>query len=297
MLERLMIVGPGTMGLSLGYALWQADAVRSLVYCGRRPEPPSHPLFGQGIADYHFGLMPPPAGTEAMVLSVPDGVLPELVHALAGQGQAPAGAVAFHTSGALSADVLGPLHAVGYAVGTFFPLETLSHPLTGSERLLGASVVVSGEPPAQRLSRRLVGALGGEALEIPVHRRALAHAASVLVSNGLAALVAVGEDLLSRAGVDDERARAALAGLARGGLEDFAAGGDTGAIRGPITSGDPEALGLHLRALDGADRELYRAVAQVLWDRRPGGRPPPEASDDIASMLRAAVPADHQEAR
>ena len=61
--DRLMIVGPGKLGLALGYALWQADGVDGLEYHGRRPEPPSHPLFTQGVARYVYGLERPSSGT------------------------------------------------------------------------------------------------------------------------------------------------------------------------------------------------------------------------------------------
>ncbi len=293
-LERVMIVGPGALGLSLGDALWQADAVRSLLYCGRRPEPPSHPLFGQGIAEYHFGLASPPPGTEAVVLAVPDGVLAELAHALAGQGRPAPDTVALHTSGSSSAEVLGPLHAAGYSVGTFFPLRAISHPLTGADRLHGAAIAVSGEPPAQRVGHALVRALRGRLLEVPVQRRAVLHAASILMSNGAAALMAVGVDLLARAGVAGDGARVVLADLARDGLDDVSETGDPGVVPGPVSAGDHESLGLHLRALEGADRDVYRALSQVLLDRAPGVAP--DVGDALRFLLRTPATGDLEEA-
>ncbi|NIP80936.1 MAG: hypothetical protein GWM90_17660, partial [Gemmatimonadetes bacterium] len=69
--ERIFFVGPGRVGLSLGYALSQESGV-DLVYAGRRPEPPAHPLFVQGTARYVYGLERPAPGTTAVILSVPD---------------------------------------------------------------------------------------------------------------------------------------------------------------------------------------------------------------------------------
>ena len=57
--DRITIVGPGKVGLSLAYALLQAEAVDEVTICGRRPDPPSHPLFNQDLARYVFGLEPP----------------------------------------------------------------------------------------------------------------------------------------------------------------------------------------------------------------------------------------------
>lgn len=282
-----MVVGPGRLGLALGYAVWQADAVRHLVYCGRRPDPPSHPLFGQGAAEYHFGLMAPPPGTDAVLLTVPDGVLPEMAHALAGQGRPGPGAVALHTSGALSTEVLAPLHAAGYAVGSIHPLQTVTHPMTGAERLRGAGFAVGGEPPARRVATGLVHALGGDVLEIPVARRPLYHAAAVLASNGLTALVAVAADLLVRAGVDPDRALPVLASLGRGALDDVADQGLRPGLAGPVVEADLETVDLHLRALEGDAREVYRALSRVLADVAEDRGVEPDRVGALRSLLQA----------
>lgn len=264
MAERLFFVGPGRAGLALGYALWQAEAVERITYCGRRPEPPSHPLFIQGLARYCFGLERPAPGTNAVFLSVPDRVLPEMAHALAGQGDAPPGCAAFHLSGALSGDVLAPLHARGYAVGTFHPLQSMAHPVTGADRLPGSTFALSGEPRAVRVARRLVAYLGGREVTIPVTQRPLYHAAGVLASNYLAVLLAVGGRLLVRAGVAEDRALEALLPLARGTLENVAEMGLGPALTGPVARGDGETVRLHLMSMEPREREVYRALGQEL---------------------------------
>ena len=135
--ESVVIVGPGRMGLALGYALVQSDAVETLTVFGRRPEPPGHPLFTQGRAEYVFGMRSLPASTTAVLLAVPDPVVPEIAHTLAGQGPGPEGCAAMHLSGTMSTDVLAPLHAAGYAVGALNVLQVLTHPLAGAEPVEG----------------------------------------------------------------------------------------------------------------------------------------------------------------
>jgi predicted short-subunit dehydrogenase-like oxidoreductase (DUF2520 family) len=287
MFERLMIVGPGRLGLALGYALWQADAVRHLVYCGRRPDPPSHPLFGQGAAEYHFGLLTPPPDTEGVILAVPAGVLPELAHALAAQGHPSRELVALHTAGSLSAEVLGPLHAVGYAVGTLHPLQSVGDSIHGADRLVQSAFAVTGEGPARQLGRRLVFALDGDPLEIAVNRRPLAHAASVLVSNGLTALLSTAADLLASAGVGGAQARAALLSLAHSSLSDLEAGAPP---RGPIAEGDLETVDLHLRSLRGDAREIYRGMSRILLDDLEDRPASADATDALRFLLRTPLP-------
>lgn len=291
-----MVIGPGRIGLALGHALWQADAVRQLVYCGRRPDPPSHPLFVQGVADYHFGLMAPPPGTEAVILALPDGVLPEMAHALAGQGRPAPGTVAVHTSGALSTDVLAPLHAQGYAVGSFHPLQTISHPVTGAERLQGVACAVTGEAPARRWGREVAHALGGSVLEIPVARRPLYHAAAVLASNGVSALLAVAADLLMQAGVEPERVPDALGSLARAALDDGVNPNLHPGATGPVLRGEADTVGLHVRALEGDAREVYRALSRVLVEVAELRGLQSGRTDEIRSLLQSPGGASPEEA-
>ena len=258
--DRRVFVGPGRAGLALGYALQQAGALDSLTYYGRRPEPPAHPLFIEGSAEYHFGLEHPPMGTTAVFLTVPDDVLPGMAHALAAQGPAPEGCAAFHCSGALSSDVLEPLHAVGYRVGSIHPLQSLAHPVTGAERLVGSWFSVSAEPEAAGVARRLVAELDGSPLTIPVNRRPLYHAAAVVASNYLPVLLALAARLLVHAGAREEEAVPALLPLMRGTLDNIGELGLGQALTGPIARGDVETVRLHLRMLPEREGRLYREL-------------------------------------
>lgn len=288
MKEGLFFVGPGRMGLALGYALWQADIVRSLVYCGRRPEPPSHPLFIQGSARYVFGLERPGEETTAVFLSVPDDVLAEMAMTLAGQGDAPPGAAAFHLSGALNTDPLAPLHARGYSVGTLHPLQTVAHPVTGADLLPGSHFAVSGEPQAAAVARRLLSALGSQAVSIPVTRRPLYHSAAVLASSYVLAILAAAARLLCRAGVPQDEALHALLPLTRGTLENLEKLGPEQALTGPVPRGDLETIRLHLRALEPEERLLYRVLGRELIDLVRGHLLEDEIADELEELFRTA---------
>jgi len=257
-------VGPGRMGLALGYALLQADAVRALTYCGRRPDPPSHPLFLQGHARYVYGLELPPVGTGAVFLTVPDDRLAATAEHLAAQGEAPEGCVAFHVSGALSTEPLAPLHARGYPVGSFHPLQTVTRAISAADRLPGSAVAIAGEHRAVRVARGLASALGCSTMQIPVRERPRYHAAAVLASNNLAALVGTSAELLKAAGVSEDDAIRAILSLARGTLANIEEVGLHRALTGPAARGDVETVGLHLRRLDPAARRMYSTLGLEL---------------------------------
>ncbi len=252
------------MGLGLGYALWQADAVRALTYYGRRPEPPTHPLFTQGLAEYRYGLEGTASGPTVVILSVPDDALHEVAVEVAARGEAPEGCVAFHLSGALTTDVLAPLHARGYAVGSLHPLHTVANAVTGADRLPGSYFAVAGEPGAVAAARRLLAALGSPSISVPERVRPVYHAATVLASNYLATLLAAAGRLMAQAGIPEDQALAALMPLARGTLSALEEAELGKAITGPLVRGDVETISLHMRSLESRERALYAALGREL---------------------------------
>jgi predicted short-subunit dehydrogenase-like oxidoreductase (DUF2520 family) len=285
-IPHAIIVGPGRVGLSLGYAMVRHDAVSALTVCGRRPEPPSHPLFVQGLARYEFGLMRPDPDTAAVFLAVPDHVLPELAHALAGHGKAPEGCVAFHLSGALSTDVLAPLNAQSYGVGALHPLQAIAHPVSGADRIPGSYLAVTGGPEAVAVARRIAAALDSPILTVPAARRPAYHAAAVMASNFLPPLVDAACRILERAGIPFDEGLPALAPLIRGTLDNIEEHGIAESLTGPITRGDADTVALHLRALEGSDRVLYSVLGREVA-RLAAGRAPEGALQEILDLLDA----------
>jgi predicted short-subunit dehydrogenase-like oxidoreductase (DUF2520 family) len=285
--ERFVFIGPGKVGLALGHAISRAAGDVDLLYLGRRPEPPEHPLFHSGRARYQYGLDRPAEGTAAVFLTVPDAVLPELAQALAARGEAPPGCAAFHTSGALGADPLAPLHARGYAVGTLHPLQAIANPISGAERLVGSAFAISGEPAALGAARTIIGLLGGSGIMVPTGRRPLYHAAAVFASNYVVALLREAVSLLQVAGATSEEAERALTSLARGTLENVEELGIEGALTGPLLRGDVETVALHLRSLSPADAELYAALGRrtLAWVRE---RVPHEAASRLDELFERA---------
>jgi predicted short-subunit dehydrogenase-like oxidoreductase (DUF2520 family) len=261
MSERVVVIGPGRMGLALGTALLEAGAADSLLFVGRSLEAPPHPVFeGESRARYELAPHAVPEGTTVVFLAVPDAALAEVTQDLARLGPAPGGCVALHLAGALTGDVLTPLNAVGYAVGSLHPLQTVADPWSGAERLRGAAFALAGEPAAIAAGRRIAAALHGIPLLIPPAFRASYHAAAVFASNYVVAVMAVAARLLVSAGVEADRALPALLPLVRGTVDNLEHLGLVSALTGPITRGDADTVRLHLARLSGEERALYCAL-------------------------------------
>ncbi len=259
MSDHLTIVGPGRMGLALGGALSQAGALDGLTYLGRSAEPPPHPIF-DGVAGYAMGYGPVSEETTVLVLAVPDDTLHEVANEVARVGPARGGCVVLHLSGALSTDVLTPLHVAGYTVGSLHPLQTVADPWSGADRLRGCAYAIAGEPGALTAARRLVSALGGRPLVIPPALRPLYHAAAVFASNYVLAAAAAVARTLAEAGISEEDAVAAALPLMRGTMDNVEQLGLGAALTGPVVRGDVDTVRLHLSRLSPEERRLYSAL-------------------------------------
>ncbi len=261
--DHLWIVGTGRVGLALGLLLHRVQAVASLTYSGRRPIPPTHPLFAgeappaRYLPDLDSTPSPFPSG---ILLAVPDTAVPEVAARLAGR-ELPHGIPVLHLSGVLELEVLAPLAQAGCSVGALHPLCSVSDPVAGVERLRGAWFGVEGEGAARGLAARIVLAAAGRILPLPSGTRALYHAAAVFASNYLVVLLAIAERLMERAGLPSEDVRAALTSLAAGALAEVAVRGPA-ALTGPIARGDAETVRLHLARLSDDEPRVYSVLGR-----------------------------------
>ncbi|MEX2467003.1 MAG: DUF2520 domain-containing protein, partial [Gemmatimonadota bacterium] len=256
-MTTVAIVGPGRMGLALGHALQRSGELSEVTVYGRRPEAPSHPVFMETDARYVFGLEPLRGDCSAVFLAVPDDALAEVAHQVAAQGPAPGSCSAFHLSGALPTDVLAPLHVAGYQVGTFHPWIVASRSVAGADRLRGAYVGVTASSEATRTARELASLMGAEIVTLPANRRAVADAAVVMTSTFLPVLLDAAMPLLEDAGVPADDALPALVALARSVLDELDHASAPEFLGTLFERVDADALGVHLRALEGEERRLY----------------------------------------
>jgi len=258
--ETVAVIGPGRMGLALGGALMQAREVERLVYFGRSAEPPPHPLFeGEGVG-YTMGYGPLPEETAILILAVPDDAIHDVANQVARMGKAPSPCVALHLSGALSTDVLAPLHGAGFMVGSLHPLQTVADPWSGVDRLRGCAYALAGEPGALSVARRIVAALDGQPLVIPPALRPLYHATAVFASNYVLVAAAAVARTLAEAGIAEEEAVAAALPLMRGTMDNLEQLGLGAALTGPVARGDVDTVRLHLSRLSPRERRLYSAL-------------------------------------
>lgn len=185
-------------------------------------------------------------GTRIVLLAVPDGV----VAGVAGQIR-PGGAVIAHVAGSLGLDVLAPHRRVA----SVHPLVALPDSRRGAARLRGAWFATAGDHVAEEL----VAALDGRSVHVADADRSAYHAAAVIASNHLVALLGQAERVAAGVGVPLE----AYLDLARGALDDVASVGTGRALTGPVSRGDWDTVSRHLEAIAPVERPAYSLLADA----------------------------------
>lgn len=229
-MTRVRIIGPGRAGTSLHRALARAAW-------------PVEPLLGR--AD---DVREAADGVDLVVIATPDAAVAEV----AGAVEPRAGVVVAHLSGSLG---LAPL--AGHArAAVLHPLVALPDPDRGADRLVGAwfGLAAAGDP----LVEEVVAVLHGRVVRVDEDDWARYHAAAVIASNHLVALLGQVERVAASIGAPLD----AYLDLARGALDDVVALGPATALTGPVRRGDLVTVDRHLAALPPEDQAAYRMLAE-----------------------------------
>jgi predicted short-subunit dehydrogenase-like oxidoreductase (DUF2520 family) len=227
---RVRIIGPGRAGTSLHRALTRAHW-------------PVEPLVGRGD-----DLRSAAHDVDLVVIATPDAAVSEVAAGI----DPDEGAVVAHLSGSLG---LAPLAGHG-RVAVLHPLVALPDPDRGTDRLVGAwfGLAVTGDP----LVEEVVAELHGRVVRVEEDDWPRYHAAAVIASNHLVALLGQVERVAATAGSPLE----AFLDLARGTLADVAALGPAAALTGPVRRGDTATVERHLAALPEPERAAYGALSE-----------------------------------
>lgn len=254
------IAGAGRMAQALGRLLRERGEPVAAV-ASRNPEHArAAAVFIQGAEAVPYSRLARSAMRVLIAVS-DDAVVP--VGALLAESGMQEG-VALHTCGARGPEALAALAANGVSCATLHPWQTVASPEQGVAALPGSTFGITGEGAAAAWAERIVTLLGGRALRIPADKRALCHAAAVMASNHVVALIDAAAMLMGAAGIEQDEALSAMAPLVRAGTANALSGGPVRALTGPVARGDVATVAMHCDALAAVSptvRGLYRAAA------------------------------------
>lgn len=229
-MTRVRIIGPGRAGSALAIAL-ERSGWNVLPSLGRGDD-----------------LRGAAAGVDLVVIATPDASIAAVAAAVEPYDHA---AIA-HLSGSQGLAVLrGHLRPA-----VLHPLVALPDAERGAERLVGAWFGLAAD--GDSLAAEVVASLRGKVVHVAEADWARYHAAAVIASNHLVALLGQAERVAATVGAPID----AFLDLARGSLADVAALGAADALTGPVRRGDAATVERHLAALPVEERAGYEAMAR-----------------------------------
>lgn len=155
----------------------------------------------------------------------------------------------FHTSGALSSEILEKLKAVGCQTGSIHPLVSISDAKLGARRFAEAFFCVEGDAEAVETAEILVEKLCGKSFSIATEYKTLYHASAVLSSGHLTALIAVAIEMLAKCGLKENDAQKILLPLIKSTVENLQTQTPAEALTGTFARADVKTLDKHLEIL------------------------------------------------
>jgi predicted short-subunit dehydrogenase-like oxidoreductase (DUF2520 family) len=188
------------------------------------------------------------SGVDLVVIATPDASVADTAAAI----EPVAATAVVHLAGSLGLDGLAD-HVRRAAV---HPLVAMPDAEIGARRLRsGGWFAVAGDP----IARRIVADLGGRAFEVADDDRAAYHAAAVIASNHVVALLGQAERVATAAGVPFD----VYLDLVRATIDNVVDLGPAAALTGPAARGDQDTLDRHLEAIDPSEREAYLVMARL----------------------------------
>ncbi len=228
------------------------------------------------------------------LIGTPDDNIEQAGVALAAAGILKPGDIVFHLSGALSSRKLAQLEEKGAAVASVHPVKTFADPAHAAETFAGTFCGIEGSPAAAALLADTFTAIGGKVFTLETERKALYHAATVIVSNYQASLMELGTRVFERAGVVRSAARQIMEPLARETLANIFELDAVRALTGPIARGDGNVVAEHVAALASWQRnymDLYCLLGQIaLHLARQKGTAASSSLDIIENILANPIP-------
>ena len=287
-MKTLNVIGAGRVGTTLA-ALWQSRQVFAIqdVLDGKPA--------GARDAVLLIGAGTPAADLAAMraadvwMLTTPDRRIAQACQDLAASGLLRRGDVVFHCSGSASSAELSTAAACGAGVASVHPLKSFANASDAVRSFAGTFCAAEGSAEALAVLRPAFESIGARLSELDPRFKTIYHAASVMVSNYLTALLEVGLRCYSKAALPRTTALAMMEPIVRDTVENVFRLGPAHALTGPIARGDDAVVAGHLEALSTWDVEVtavYRALGMTAVDlAREHGEAEGEALARIEALL------------
>ena len=258
---RVALVGAGNVGTAVA-SLMSLKGHEIVGVASRNPDSAAAASKRLGTDVHEIHAVP---DADIVLLGVSDGAIEDVGGQIADR-ISPDTSV-WHFAGSFGIGVLGAVADVGAKACATHPVQACPNVDAAIARLPGSAWgVTCRDPETEMQTNELIERdLDGYPVAVAEEDRSIWHAAAVATSNGIAALLATGESILSDIGIDEPLR--VLGPLAEGTLQNAREGGGGAAtLTGPVVRGEKETVRRHVDALRQRPGSFgqYRAAAFLI---------------------------------
>ncbi|MBE0426543.1 MAG: DUF2520 domain-containing protein [Nitrospirae bacterium] len=261
-MHRVSIIGAGAVGTAIGYLLKKSGYLIAGIG-SRTAESANKARDFIGDGDASIDLITTARKADIVFLTTSDNAIEEVCNSIASGGGFNTGAIVFHTSGALSSEILVSAKRAGANVASLHPLQSLPDVREAVKNLPGSYFCIEGDEAALSVAREIVKAFDGREITLKVDKKPLYHAGAAVVSNFLVATVGLGLDFHEAAGINRKESLNALMPLIKGTVKNIETLGIPSALTGPIARGDSNIIEDHLKAIPKDRQDLIILYSEL----------------------------------
>lgn len=255
---KVGFVGAGKVGFSLG-KMFQLAGENVAGYFSRSPHS------AEEAADFthskfYKNLETIIKESDAIFLTVPDDEISNVWNSM--KKYPLAGKMICHCSGSLSSKVFSDIEKTDSYGFSVHPLLAVSDRYDSCRYLPNSLFTIEGDKRKINEISALIRNCGAAVELISPEVKIRYHAAAVMCSNLIVALIDSAQNEFRACGFSEEKLNMAIAPLVRGNVERLLSDGALDALTGPVERGDTGTVAGHLTVLDGTDREIYTVLSQ-----------------------------------
>lgn len=250
---KVGIIGAGKVGCSLGMLL-NLQYNNVLGFYSRSPQSSKEAAQFTKTKQY-FELEKLVEESDTIFLTVPDDVIEEVWDCL--KKFPIKGKMICHCSGSLSSTIFSNIEDTGAYGFSIHPLLAISDRYSSYKELPKAIFTIEGNKEKIEDISSLFEKIGIKVETISSEVKMKYHAAAVMSSNLVVALIESAQNQLVKCGFSQQSACAALEPLIRGNVEKVLKNGTINALTGPIERNDIGTVQKHMSVIDGIDKKIY----------------------------------------
>jgi predicted short-subunit dehydrogenase-like oxidoreductase (DUF2520 family) len=263
--KNISIIGTGSLGSALARSFQETGRpVKSLF--NRSSE--SIKNIAKELSVEITGTFPvgKPELGQLVFLTVPDQAIEETAERLAALDDDYSEYTVVHCSGTKTAGSLQSMREKGAETASFHPLQTFID-TSGPSDFRGITFDIEGQPEAVKLLKEIAAELGAHSMKISPEAKPYLHAAGVMASNYIVALLESAAQIAEMSGLNKEDAQKALKPLMQKSVMNMVENESLpDALSGPIARGDVSTAADHLKVLEQNPQLslLYKKLGVVL---------------------------------